>query len=54
LRHASTMAPSDASMQAVRKLGLLGSARLQACPAEYQQKVRSWDSLLRGTNDSGH
>jgi hypothetical protein len=33
-------------MATVRDLGILGDDRLQGCPGEYQQKVRSWDALL--------
>jgi hypothetical protein len=31
----------------VRSLGILPEARLQRCPSEYRQKVRSWDALLQ-------
>jgi hypothetical protein len=31
----------------VAQLGILGAARLQTCPAEYQQKLTSWTELLR-------
>jgi hypothetical protein len=37
---------SESDFNHVRKLGLLSDARLQSCPSEYQQKVRSWDTLL--------
>jgi hypothetical protein len=37
---------SEDDMATVRHLGILGDDRLQGCPGEYQQKVRSWDSLL--------
>jgi hypothetical protein len=33
--------------QRVAQLGILGAARLQTCPAEYQQKLQSWTELLR-------
>ncbi|WP_445148055.1 DUF4344 domain-containing metallopeptidase [Baekduia sp. Peel2402] len=38
---------SDEDMATVRELGILDDARLQRCPSEYQQKVRSWDALLK-------
>ncbi|HEY4095383.1 MAG TPA: DUF4344 domain-containing metallopeptidase [Baekduia sp.] len=38
---------SDEDMATVQHLGILSDARLQTCPSEYQQKVRSWDSLLQ-------
>jgi hypothetical protein len=31
----------------VSQLGILSDTRLQRCPSEYQQKVRSWDTLLQ-------
>jgi hypothetical protein len=37
----------QADYQAVAKLGILGPARLQTCPSEYQQKLDSWTQLLR-------
>ena len=36
----------DDDMAEVRRLRILSDARLQTCPSEYQQKVRSWDELL--------
>jgi Putative metallopeptidase len=38
---------SEDDMATVRRLGILDDARLQRCPSEYQQKVRSWDALLQ-------
>jgi hypothetical protein len=38
---------SQVAYQQVARLGVLGAARLQTCPAEYQQKVQSWTALLR-------
>ncbi len=38
---------SPESMQAVAKLNILSEGRLQRCPAEYQQKSRSWQRLLQ-------
>jgi hypothetical protein len=38
---------SPASLRAVAKLDLLPRARLETCPAEYEQKVRAWDTLLK-------
>jgi hypothetical protein len=37
---------SEDDMATVRQLGILDDARLRRCPSEYQQKVRSWDTLL--------
>lgn len=37
---------SEDDMATVRHLGILDDARLRRCPSEYQQKVRSWDTLL--------
>ena len=37
---------SPAELRAVKGLGLLSSERLQRCPAEYAQKVRSWQTLI--------
>jgi len=37
---------SQENFQSISKLQLLGRARLQSCPAEYQQKVHSWATLL--------
>lgn len=33
--------------EVIRKAGILGDARLRSCPAEYQQRVQSWESLLK-------
>lgn len=33
--------------RAISSLGIIAQARLRSCPAEYQQRVRSWLSLLR-------
>jgi Putative metallopeptidase len=38
---------SQRDYQAVSKLGIIGQDRLQSCPAEYQQKLKSWTELLR-------
>jgi hypothetical protein len=38
---------SEQDFATVQGLGILGDARLQRCPAEYRQKVRSWDSVLQ-------
>jgi hypothetical protein len=35
------------AMENVRRLGVLPDSRLAGCPGEYQQKVRSWDTLLQ-------
>lgn len=43
----SVAGASEASMRAVAQLGILSSERLQRCPAEYQQKSRSWKALLQ-------
>jgi hypothetical protein len=37
----------EAAMAQIGKLGILSPERLQRCPAEYQQKSRSWQTLLR-------
>lgn len=31
----------------IEKAGILGPSRLRSCPAEYEQRVKSWFSLLR-------
>jgi hypothetical protein len=38
---------SEDDMATVGRLGILDDARLQRCPGEYTQKVRSWDTLLQ-------
>jgi hypothetical protein len=38
---------SSDSLRAVTRLDLLPRARLDTCPAEYEQKVRAWDTLLK-------
>lgn len=38
---------SEAAFNEVAKLGVLGKDRLQSCPAEYRQKVRSVEGALR-------
>jgi hypothetical protein len=38
---------SENDFNHVRKLGLLSDTRLARCPGEYQQKVRSWYTLLK-------
>lgn len=38
---------SEDSFNAVSKLGILSTDRLQSCPAEFQQKVNSWRQLLK-------
>lgn len=43
----SVAGASEESMQRIAQLGILSEQRLQRCPAEYQQKSRSWTQLLR-------
>jgi hypothetical protein len=38
---------SPADFNHIKKLGILGEDRLQRCPAEYQQKVKAWTTLLK-------
>jgi hypothetical protein len=38
---------SEEDFTTVTKLGILSAERLQRCPSEYQQKVRSWETLLK-------
>ena len=38
---------SPADYQRIKRLGILGQDRLQRCPAEYQQKVTAWTTLLK-------
>lgn len=38
---------SEADYNNIKELGILGEDRLQRCPAEYQQKVVAWKTLLK-------
>jgi len=38
---------SEEDYDAIRKFGILGEDRLQSCPAEYQQRVKSWSTMLK-------
>ncbi|HET6153436.1 MAG TPA: DUF4344 domain-containing metallopeptidase [Marmoricola sp.] len=38
---------SDKDMQIVANMGILPDARLQRCPAEYQQNTNAWSTLLK-------
>ena len=38
---------SETYYKAIEKAGLLDADRLERCPAEYQQKVKTWDTLLK-------
>ncbi len=38
---------SEADYKQVQRLGILGADRLRGCPQEFQQKVNSWETLLK-------
>jgi hypothetical protein len=38
---------SEENLQQVASFDVIGAARLQRCPAEYQQKSRAWKTLLK-------
>ena len=44
---------SETAYKVIASRHILSMARLQTCPAEYQQKLQSWDELLRPHVRSG-
>ena len=43
----SVAGSSAATMRQIARMGILSPARLQRCPAEYQQKSHAWNVLLQ-------